>query len=51
MALLGIACLDLDFAIITAILLYARSYVLGSAFGFSTLYLLYGFVKAFKKEP
>ena len=48
-AWLGIACIDLDFGIITAILIYAHSYMLASAFGFSTLYVLSGLVSAYRK--
>ncbi len=49
-ALVGIACIDLDFGIITAMLLYAHSYILASAFGFSTLYVLSGLLKPSKKD-
>ena len=49
-ALVGIACIDLDFGIITAMLLYAHSYILACAFGFSTLYVLSGLVRPSKKD-
>ena len=49
-ALIGIACIVLEFAILTAVLLYAHSYILASAFGFSTLYVLSGLVKPSKKD-
>jgi ABC-type Na+ efflux pump permease subunit len=49
-ALLGIVCIDLQFGIITAMLIYAHSYMLASAFGFSTLYVLSGLVRPSKKD-
>ena len=49
-ALIGIVLIDLQFGIITALLLQVHSYMLATAFGFSTFYILSGFVRRSKKN-
>ena len=47
--LFGLACLDLQFGIIAVMLIYARSWMLASAFSFAALYMLFQFLQPAKK--
>ncbi len=49
-ALFGLACLDLEFAIVGGVLLYARSYLFGCAFTLGSLYLLTALLRSPKKQ-
>jgi hypothetical protein len=50
LALGGIIFLDAEFAIVAGLLLYARSYVLGGAFGLGAVWVFSGLLKSSSKD-
>jgi len=50
LALFGIACLALEFAIVGGMLLYARSYLFGSAVSLGSLYLFAALLRSPRRK-